>query len=231
LAVSPYQPPFAQCNQYLVLQDELLRVALSTSENEFTTCETAILQCVRPLIFAADAMHWGTKETSLQDLKIVSTSLEVLMGHAKWLEHTAFNVAMDHPFPWEYHYEQFFLGLELDKVLQKFGERILLYLKTEHNKSSVPEISMCKVLVQRIQSLASNHVTRNRAAALHWRREVLDWYEQYDDTVEEIFEPGDKIGTAIMDIVGEQRIKRSLETYLDSCLDGLDGVVALAKLT
>jgi len=222
------------------MQEELLEIALSEGNQigtEFSPSETVILQCTRPLIYAAGVIHWGDKGPgmkNLKDLKLISTSMELLVGHAQWLENSVFNHAVEpsvrrHPFPWEYHYEQVFLGLELDKVLYKFGERVLLYLKTEHSKSPVQEVFKCKGFAQRLQNVATKHIARNRAAALKWRGELTDWYEQYD-TVQEFFKPDDQIGAEILEIMGEQRIKRSLSSYVESCFDSLDRVVALAKL-
>lgn len=228
-------PPFEASEGYLELSKELMEHAYYTSsKSQFTPSEISILRCVMALLSAMTEIHRVKQSSDLKQLKFLINSLEHLADHTKWLDESTFMLGLADrfktcPFPWGYEYEQVFLGFELDRVLNKFGERVLSYLKTRHSNGPIHDVLKCKGIVQNLQATASDHIKRNRAAALKWRAQLTDWYEQ-NDVVQELFVPNNGINEEIVNLMGEQKIKRCLGSYVESCLDGVDTIVTLAKL-
>lgn len=163
----------------------------------------------------------------IPDLQDLAKNFELVSRNA-FVETSEFGIKF-HPFPVALQYNHVFLALELDKVLSKLAGHLLQWLQAHKSKLTAQSLARCKDVIGALQLKVAEHTSMSRDVALRRTRMIQEWYEQ-TDVVQDIFGGDDKVSHEIIQLIGEQRLKRRLGEYAQSCLEALDGVVALAKL-
>lgn len=231
LALSPTPPPFSDNATYFQLIRDIQQTATSEEGTMLTLPEICILDTLPLILGIASQIH---HQSTGQDLVPLAQALEDLIEAMAWLVAGTFvgikqiNISKS-AFPHADHFAHAYLGLEMDRVIYQLGINILAYLKAYHGKSPTQLVSRCKDSVKTLQTVASEHVSRTRAAALSWRGLLISWYEDAD-VVYHYFDGEDSPGPEIVELMGHQKIKHYIGTFVQSSVEALDGVMAFAKL-